>query len=210
MESILEAIESVKLKFKRDFESILNTDREEVANYMISALGAAHCPHTDYFSAREMDSFMSSIKTQLVGVGALLQAEEDGATKISGIVINGPTDKQGEMQLNDRIIGVDHLNDGNMTDIMFMKLDKVVELIRGKQGTSVRLKVQPAKNPTEIKFIVIKRDKVELKGDKAKGQIIELARNGQQHRLGYIKLPSFYADFDNKNGARCERMSGSF
>jgi len=196
------AMDSVKLKFKRDFESIFNTDREEVANYMISSLGAAYCPHTDYFSAREMDSFMSSIQMQLVGIGALLQAEEDGATKISGIVIGGPSEKQGDLQLNDRIIGVDHNNTGEMTDIMFMTLDKVVELIRGKNGTSVKLKVQPASNPTEIKHIVIKREKVELKGDKVKGQIIEFKKGSDVKRIGYIKLNSFYANFE-QGGARC-------
>ncbi len=195
-------LESVKLKFKRDFAALLKTDREEVANYMISALASAYGPHTDYFSAREMEQFMSSIKTELVGIGALLQAEEDGATKISGIVIEGPTDKQGELQLNDRIIGVDHLNDGNMTDIMFMKLDKVVELIRGKAGTEVKLKVQPAKDPTLITHIIIKRAKVALKDSKANGQIVESTRDGVTKRLGVLKLPSFYANHQ-AGGARC-------
>jgi carboxyl-terminal processing protease len=34
-----------------------------------------------------------------------------------------------------------------MVDIMFMKIDKVVDLIRGKEGTSVALKVEPAGGP---------------------------------------------------------------
>lgn len=190
------AKETVLLKFKRDSASIEKTDREEIANYMISALGAAYCPHTDYFSAREMEAFRSSIRTQLTGIGAMLQTEDDGAIKVTGIIINGPSDKQGDLKLNDRIIGVEHLNDGNMTDIMFMKLDKVVELIKGPKGTEVKLKVQPASDPTEIKFIVIKRDRVQLKGDQAKAQIFDVNLDGRKQKLGVIKLPSFYANFE--------------
>ena len=45
---------------------------------------------------------------------------------------------------DDRIVGVDSLNTGEMTDIMYMKIDHVVEMIRGKEDTEVRLKVEPA------------------------------------------------------------------
>ncbi len=197
------AVESVKLKFKRDFSVRLNADREDLANYMISALSKSYCPHTDYFSSREMDSFQSSISTQLTGIGAVLQTEDDGATKITGIMIEGPSDKQGELQLNDRIIGVDSLNNGEMTDVMFMSISKVVELIQGEKWTEVRLKVEPAKNPADIKEIVIKRDKVEIKNDKAKGKIIDRKMNGKTSRIGVIKLPSFYADFNDRQGAHC-------
>jgi carboxyl-terminal processing protease len=199
------AIESVRLKFKRDFAELRDFDNEEVANFMISALGAAYCPHTDYFSAREMEQFESNISAKLVGIGAMLQPTDDGATKISGIVINGPSDKQGQLQLDDRIIGVDHMNDGNMVDIMFMPLDKVVEMIRGKEGTNVKLRIEPAKNPAEISEIVIARDSVEMKGDKAKGNIIDMTKDGEKRRIGVITLPSFYADFGDSDGAHSAR-----
>lgn len=199
------AIDRVKLKFKRDFNALFGLDREDVANMMISALANSFGPHTDYLSARQMEDFKTNISMKLVGVGAVLQTDDDGATKISGIVINGPTDKHGEIQLNDRIIGVDSLNDGNMTDIIYMPISKVVSLIRGAEGTQVKLKIEPAKNPAEIKEIVIKRAPVELKNDKASAQLIELTKDGDKQKLGVIKLPSFYSDFDDKNGAHCYR-----
>ncbi len=199
------AIESVKLKFKRDFKAAMSLDEEDIATMMIASLSNAFGPHTDYHSARQMEQFTSSISTRLVGVGAVLQTEEDGATKINGIIINGPTDKQGGIQLGDRIIGVDSLDDGKMVDIMFMPLNKVVELIRGKEGTPVRLKVEPAKNPAAIKEIVIERASVELKNDHAVGKIIDVKKDGKIQRLGMIKLPSFYSDFQNPAGSHCAR-----
>jgi len=96
--------------------------------------------------------------------------------------------------LNDRIIGVDHLNDGNTTDIMFMRLDKVVELIRGPRGSSVGLQIEAEDG--EKKKIVIKRGSVELKEDFASGEIIESKdANGQSRRIGFLTLPSFYINF---------------
>jgi carboxyl-terminal processing protease len=91
-----------------------------------------------------------------------------------------------------------------MTDIMFMPIDKVVELIRGKEGSSVALKVEPAGGaPGETKIVVIKREKVELKDEQASGEMIHMKnKDGELRRIGIITLPSFYADFD-EGTTRC-------
>jgi carboxyl-terminal processing protease len=158
-------------------------------------------------SFREMNRFKGDMKNELVGIGALLQAEEDGATIIKGIVVGGPADKGGKLKLNDRVVAVNSLNTGaaeGMVDIMFMPIDKVVELIRGKQGTSVALKVEPSGGaPGETTIIVIERDKVELKDEQASGELIEMkGKDGEVRRIGVLTLPSFYADFD-EGKTRC-------
>ncbi|NWK57147.1 carboxy terminal-processing peptidase [Verrucomicrobiaceae bacterium N1E253] len=190
----------ISLRFERILHGINDVTDEDIADQFFSAVAKSYDPHTDYFSKSQMERFMSGMQNSLVGIGALLQAEDDGATKITGIVVGGPADKGGELKLNDRIVGVDTLNKGTteaMEDIMFAKLDHVVDIIRGKAGTEVRLKVEPAAGaPGEIKFIVIKRGKVELKDELAKAELVEMARpDGAKRRLGWISLPSFYADF---------------
>jgi carboxyl-terminal processing protease len=191
----------VSLRYKRLLASVQDADDEDVANYFLSAVARAYDPHTDYMSFREMNRFKGDMKNELVGIGALLQAEEDGATIIKGIVVGGPADKQGSLKLNDRVVGVDTLNSGTaegMTDIMFMPIDKVVELIRGKQGTKVGLKVEPSGGaPGATEMVVIEREKVELKDEQASGELIEMKNDeGEVRRIGVITLPSFYADFD--------------
>jgi hypothetical protein len=130
-----------------------------------------------------LDEHFGSLKSgggenELVGIGAELKAAEDGATVIKGIVVGGPADKHGELKLNDRIVGVDSLNTGDVTDIMFMNSEKIVDLIRGKEDTQVRLKVEPAGGaPGETKFIVITRGKVEIKDDQANADIIDKKMN---------------------------------
>lgn len=198
--------EKIKLRYDRFLHSVKDdVDDEEIANYFLSAVSRSYDPHTDYMSFREMNRFKDGMKNELVGIGALLQAEEDGATKITGLVVNGPADRESSLKLNDRIVGVDSTNaGGEMVDIMFMKIDKVVDLIRGKEATSVRLKVEPAGGaPGETKMVTIVRGKVELKDEQASAEIIELKqKDGAPRRLGWITLPSFYADFD-EGTTRC-------
>ena len=193
--------DKIALRYKRFLASVKDVDEDEIANLFLSAVARAYDPHTDYMSFREMNRFKDGMKNELIGIGALLQAEEDGATKIMGIVVGGPADQEGTLKLNDRVIAVDSLNTRkpeDMTDIMFMKIDKVVDLIRGKEGTSVALKVEPAGGaPGETKIVVIQRGKVELKDEQASGEVIDMKnRKGATQRLGVITLPSFYADFE--------------
>jgi carboxyl-terminal processing protease len=195
--------EKISLRYDRLLNSVKDVDDEEIANYFLSAVARSYDPHTDYMSFREMNRFKDGMKNELVGIGALLQAEEDGATKITGIFIAGPADREGTLKLNDRVVGVDSENNGEMTDILFMKIDKVVDLIRGKENTPVRLKVEPAGGVAgETKLVVISRGKVELKDEQASAQVIELKTPGGQRRLGWLSLPSFYADFD-EDTTRC-------
>ncbi len=196
------ANEVISLRYQRVLKGINSATSEDIADIFLSAVAKSYDPHTDYFSMSEMERFMSGMQNSLVGIGALLQAEDDGATKITGIVVGGPADKQGELKLNDRIVGVDKRNVGTeeaMVDIMFEKLDRVVDMIRGEEGVEVRLKVEPAGGaPGEIKFVVIKRAKVELKEELASAEVIEMKRpDGTVRRLGWITLPAFYADFKN-------------
>jgi carboxyl-terminal processing protease len=180
---------------------VKDVDSEEIASYFLSSVARAYDPHTDYMSFREMNRFKDGMKNELVGIGALLQGEEDGATKIMGIVVGGPADREGTLKLNDRVVAVNPLNTGkaeDMVDIMFMKIDKVVDFIRGKEGTSVALKVEPAGGaPGETKIVVIQRGKVEMKDEQVSGDVIEMKDSSEKLRkLGVITLPSFYADFE--------------
>ncbi|QJE96148.1 carboxy terminal-processing peptidase [Luteolibacter luteus] len=199
--------EKLALRYERFHHSVVkDVDGEDVAAMFLSAVARSFDPHTDYMSTREMDRFRDGMKNELVGIGALLQGEEDGATKIMGIVVGGPADKQGILKLNDRVVAVDPDGDGpkEMVDIMFMKIDKVVDLIRGQQGTPVQLKAEPAGGaPGETNLISIVRDKVALKDEQASAEIIEMkGKDGENSRLGIITLPSFYADFD-EGKVRC-------
>jgi carboxyl-terminal processing protease len=187
--------EKILKRYKRVLENVRETDTEEVADIFLSALSASYDPHTDYMSFSEDEQFRTSMNNSLIGIGALLRSDDDGTTKIEGIVQGGPADKSGELALDDRVIGVDPKNSGEMVDIVYMKISKVVEMIRGEEGTEVRLKIIPASAPATTREIVIKRAKVELKDQLANGQIIRRKKaDGSTVKIGWLDVPSFYAD----------------
>lgn len=144
--------ETIKESYQHLLKTILAANEEDVAAGILSAVALAHDPHTDYLSKLETEAFDRDLRNQLTGIGAQLKSEADGTTRITGIVVDGPAQRQGGLQLNDRIVAVDPLNDGNPVDILFMPSDRVVDLILGKKGSEVGLIVRNRKTvPAEPK-----------------------------------------------------------
>jgi carboxyl-terminal processing protease len=177
-------------KMVKDLE---DNDTEDQVNYFLTCLASAYDPHTDYMSKRESDAFEQQMTHRLYGIGAQLEVEDDVA-KIQGIIVGGPADKNGELQPDDQILGVAQGN-GEYVETKFMKLTKIVDMIRGNVGTTVRLKIRPASDPAVLTEISIVRGEVALKDSLATGQLIKTpADMGTPMKIGWIDLPSFYAD----------------
>ena len=87
-------------------------------------------------------NFDIAMSLELEGVGASLM-NEDGYTIVKEIIPGGAADKDGRLKVEDKIVGVGQNDNGEMVDVIDMKLNDVVKLIRGKRGTTVRLEVIP-------------------------------------------------------------------
>lgn len=180
--------------------NVKETDDEGVVSQFLSALARTYDPHTEYMSPSELASFEIEMKKSLDGVGAVLSSEE-GFTKVKEIVPGGPADLDGRLKVNDRIVAVAQ-GDGEFEDAVDMRLDKVVSKIRGKRGSVVRLQVIPgnATDASKRNVIAIRRDEVQLNGQKAKAEILDLpTQDGRKVRIGWIEVPSFYADPDKRD-----------
>src|SRR5438874_11512273 len=73
-------------------------------------------------------------------------------------------------------------------------------MIRGKKGTKVKLLVIPADaaDPSKRKNVELVRDEIKLKDQEARADIIiKKDDEGRPVKLGWITLPSFYADMDH-------------
>jgi carboxyl-terminal processing protease len=194
-EKELSPVERVLKDYDRLMESIQENDKEDVVDFFLSCLSSAYDPHTEYMSVNETDNFNIQMKHKLVGIGALLGLKDDVA-EIQGIVVGGPADKQGELKLNDQITGVAQ-GEAEFVETKYMKLQKIVDMIRGKDGSTVRLKVTPAADPTATKIISIVRGEVELKEKLANAEMIVTPDSlGKPMKLGWINLSSFYADME--------------
>ena len=192
----LSVTDKMLARIKRMRNEIQEADREDMVSYLLNAVAHVYDPHSDYMGAREEQRFKDMIKASIVGIGAKLQSDDDGSTTIEGIVKGGPAAKCGQLQLGDRIVAVDSRGDDNWTDIMFLSIDKVVDLIRGQQGVTVKLRVQSADSGEE-KVVSIVRDEIPMSEELASGRIVDMKDGGRTYRLGILTLPSFYIDLDD-------------
>jgi carboxyl-terminal processing protease len=174
-------------------------DAQDRRNVFLNAIASVNDPHTGYFPPDDKENFDIQMSGQLEGIGATLQ-EKDGYIQVSAIVPGSASYRQGELQEDDIILKVAQ-NKEEPVDIVDMKLDDAVKLIRGPKGTEVRLTVKKADGSTKI--IPIIRDVVVLEETFARSAIIK--NNYSNKGIGYIKLPKFYADFQNKNGRSCAK-----
>lgn len=189
--------EKILARLKRQRCEVQEADREDMVSHLLNAVAHVYDPHSDYMGAREEQRFKDMIKASIVGIGAQLREDDDGSTRIEGIVKGGPAAKNGQLKLGDHIIAVDPVGDDKWTDILFMSIDKVVDLIRGEKGKTVRLRVQSADSGEE-KIVSIVRDEVPMSESLAAGRIIDIREeDGTQTRLGVLTLPSFYVDLDD-------------
>jgi carboxyl-terminal processing protease len=175
--------------------------KDDVTKTFLSTLAQTYDPHSDYMSRSELENFSIHMRLSLVGIGAVLNSEE-GYAKIMELVPGGPAAKDARLKVGDRVTAVAQGNN-EFVDAVDMKLDKVVEMIRGKKDTIVKLQVLPvnAPDPSMRKVIEIKRDEIKLKEQEAKAEVVERPLpDGSVQRLGWITLPSFYADME-KSGA---------
>ncbi|MCL4548959.1 MAG: carboxy terminal-processing peptidase [Bacteroidetes bacterium] len=178
---------------------ILQYDGEDVFSLFINSFTQVYDPHTDYFSPAAAANFNISMKLSLEGIGASLRQDND-YTVVASIIAGGPASKSGLLKEEDKIVGVAQGDNGEMVDVIGWRLDDVIQLIRGKKGTVVRLQIQHAKDgpgdpPTTIRLV---RDEVKLEEQAAKDEILNVQENGVNFKMGVIKLPSFYTDFEGQ------------
>src|SRR5918996_120522 len=184
-------------RYERLARNVHEQDKEEQVKLFLDALAQAYDPHSEYLSKADLKNFSINMGLSLVGIGAMLRTE-DGYAKIESLVPGGPAQTDGRLKVGDRISAVAQ-GQAEYVDVREMRLDKVVEMIRGKKGTRVRLLVIPsaATDPSRRKNVELVRDEIKLKDQEARADIIlRKDENGEPIKLGWLTLPSFYADMD--------------
>lgn len=190
-----EIVDLLTRRYERLLRAVHEDDADTVLQLYLTALANAFDPHSNYLPKQDLDNFAISMKLSLVGIGALLSSE-DGYPKIVEVVPGGPADLDKHLKKNDRICAVGQ-GSGPMVDVVDMKLSKAVEMIRGEKGSVVRIQYIPAgaTDPSVRDEVRLKRDLIKMTEAEAKAKLIERKDDrGRTQRIGYIELPSFYAD----------------
>jgi carboxyl-terminal processing protease len=168
-------------------------DSSELLEIYLTSLTETFDPHSSYLNQKDLEDLLNqSLHLQLEGIGASLRSE-DGYAVVQEIVPGMAADKDGRLQPEDKIIGIQKEN-GEEVDLVEKKLNDVVRYIRGPRGTKVRLIVQP-EGTKERRIYELTRERIELKEQHAKGKILEAkGPDGKEYKIGIINLPAFYGD----------------
>lgn len=192
-----DAKEKLHKRYRNIKKTMHQMESQDILEIFLSSLAASFDPHSSYMQPRSEADFRIVMKLSLDGIGAALKSE-DGYTIVAQIVKGGAAARDGRLKVKDRIVGVGQKAE-EITDVVDMKLSNVVDLIRGERGTKVFLRVM-ADGSTETKIYELTRDKVELKEQEVKGEIIDVSTRipGTRGRVGVIHVPSFYRDFQGQ------------
>ncbi|OUR94782.1 tail-specific protease [Flavobacteriales bacterium 34_180_T64] len=174
------------------FVYIDNRDREDLFSVFLNTLVSESDPHTNYYAPEDKDRFDVAMSGKFEGIGARLQPKGE-ATIVSEIISGGPAWRQKELEVGDQIIKVKQEHEEESVNIVGMKLDEAIKLIKGPKGTKVILTLK--KVDKSIEEITITRDIVELEETYAKSTTVE--KDGKT--FGVINLPGFYDSREGQN-----------
>ena len=202
--------DEVRERLSRRYNGFLKrmhqTSDEELLEMYLTAMAHAYDPNSSFLSAVTLENFSISSRLHLEGIGASLQ-HVDGNTVVNKIIPGGAAARDGRLKAGDTIVGVGQGGAGNIQDVVGMKLPDVVDQIRGKRGSMVRLKVVPAGQTAPVVYNVT-RDKIQLEG--ARGATIEHRRaEAKTFKIGYVTLPSFYRDQVAANAGQSDYRSST-
>lgn len=159
---------------------------DDILQTYLNAFAREIDPHTSYLSPRAAKAFQESMNLSLEGIGATLSMEDD-ITSIRSLVPGAPAARSKKISVGDKIVGVGQGEKGEIEDVIGWRLDDVVDKIKGKKGSIVRLEIEPEKGG-KTKIISLTRDKVRIEDSAAKLSVDKV----DDKNIAVIKIPSFY------------------
>ena len=191
-----ESLEIVKNNINDIFDLMNDLERKDWFSNYVNSFVTQYDPHTIYFKPEDKERFDVNISGRFDGIGARLQ-KRDGGIEIVQIILGGPLWKDKKIEAGDEIIKVGEPGN-DPVNVIGMRIDDAIKLIKGPKGTVVELTVR-RKADNEIKTFPITRDEVVLEESYAKSTLIK--KNNKTY--GLITLPKFYVDFNDYKEINC-------
>ena len=203
-----EARETLRTRYDRVLKRVDQIKPEEVFETYLNSYARAFDPHSNYFSPRNSEEYKIQMSLNYEGIGATLQLVDDHVT-IVNLIEGGPAAADGTLKASDRITAIGQGTDGPLTDVVGWRTDDVVQLIRGKGGTTVRLQILPAGAApgTAEKVVPLVRGKVTLETQAAQREVKTIPRGERSYKVGVINVPGFYSDYDGQRAGNPDYRS---
>ena len=181
--SAQEKVQQNQLKFGRllrlvDSYYVDSANVDELTEKAIVHLLSELDPHSVYMSKDEVDKMNEPLVGNFEGIGISFNIFKD-TLLVTSIISGGPSEKVG-LSAGDRIVEVDQKNIAGTG----IKNSDVFDMLRGKKGTTVNLKVLRKNAPGLLDFSIV-RDKIPINSLEASYMINE--------NTGFIRLSRFSA-----------------
>ena len=198
----------LKKRYETTLKRIDQVSADDVFESLMNSYARAYDPHSSYFSPRSSEEYRIQMSLNYDGIGASLQLVDDYVT-IMNVIEGGPAAVAGTLSVKDRITGVGQGKEGPVTDVLGWRIDDVVQLIRGRAGTQVRLQVLPAGAApgTAEKSLEFTRNKVTLEAQASQKELRSIKRADKEYKVGIISVPAFYQDVEAQNAGDKEFRS---
>lgn len=171
---------------------------EDKFNLFVDNIATTMDPHTEFFPPADKRYFDEELSGSFFGIGAALQYTE-GLIKIISINVGSPAALSGQLGPGDIITKVAQGKDAQPVDLLGYTVQDAVKLIRGKEGTTVKLTIK--KPDGTVKEVSLVRAKIDNDIDTYARSAI-LKDSVKNTKVGIIYLPEFYTSIQDASGRR--------
>lgn len=186
------ARELLKKRYTNQLRILTESKSEDAFSAFENAYAHAIDPHTSYLSPDDSAKFMDEMSLAMEGIGAVLTKEDD-YVKIVSLIPGSPAEMSKKLKPNDYIIGIRQHDGKNnkMLDVVGMRLEDVVPMVKGKKGSKVTLEIQRDNGGNVTTFTVdLVRSRIRLEDSAAKGEVREI----DGRKVGVLTVKSFYVN----------------
>lgn len=151
-------------------------------------------PHTAYFSDDTKSSFVASLSKEHLSMGLTVSLNEKNEIIIAEIDPNGPAFKTQKLKKGDQIIAVS--NQKETLEVSCASLEAISNMISSELNKNITLTLQ--RNSSKSFTVSVEKAVMKDEQNSVFSFIV-----GKESKVGYIKIPSFYADLEGKGAAGC-------
>ncbi|TRX37517.1 S41 family peptidase [Flavobacterium restrictum] len=151
-------------------------------------------PHTNYLSTDTKSSFVSSLSKERLSLGFVVSLNEKNEIIIADLDLKGPAYKNGKIKKGDQIISLS--NQKETLEVSCTSLDAIANLIQSDANKIITLTL---KRKAEKNFTVTIEKEI-LKDDLNSVYSFIITKKS---KIGYIRIPSFYSNFEGFNSLGC-------
>ncbi|WP_173967294.1 S41 family peptidase [Flavobacterium collinsii] len=151
-------------------------------------------PHTAYFSDDSKTSFVASLSKEHLSLGMTVNLNEKNEIIVAELDPNGPAYQTGQIKKGDQIISIS--NQKETLQVSCASLESISTLILSESNKSITLTLK--RNSGKSFDVYIEKKVMKDEENSVFSFII-----GKDSKIGYIKIPSFYADLEGNSRKGC-------